>query len=130
MTPILEMENVTKRFGGLRAVKSVSLAMNEGEILFIIGPNGAGKTTVFNLISGFLHPNEGVIRLSRQRHFQNVAGSRRPPRHRTHVSDREADSQPDRAGKRDAGRVHAYAQPAAMRRRRRQRFSTFSRCRT
>src|ERR1051326_4501539 len=61
MTPILEMENVTKRFGGLRAVKSVSLAMNEGEILFIIGPNGAGKTTVFNLISGFLHPNEGVI---------------------------------------------------------------------
>jgi ABC-type branched-subunit amino acid transport system ATPase component len=62
MTPILEMENVTKRFGGLRAVKGVSLAMNEGEILFIIGPNGAGKTTVFNLISGFLHPNEGAIR--------------------------------------------------------------------
>ena len=62
MTPILEMENVTKRFGGLRAVKSVSLAMNEGEILFIMGPNGAGKTTVFNLISGFLHPNEGEIR--------------------------------------------------------------------
>jgi branched-chain amino acid transport system ATP-binding protein len=61
MTPILEMQGVTKRFGGLRAVKDVSLAMNEGEILFIIGPNGAGKTTVFNLISGFLHPNEGRI---------------------------------------------------------------------
>jgi ABC-type branched-subunit amino acid transport system ATPase component len=61
MTPILEMQNVTKRFGGLRAVKSVSLTMNEGEILFIIGPNGAGKTTVFNLVSGFLHPNEGRI---------------------------------------------------------------------
>ena len=61
MTPVLEMQNVTKRFGGLRAVKSVSLAMNAGEILFIIGPNGAGKTTVFNLISGFLHPNEGTI---------------------------------------------------------------------
>jgi branched-chain amino acid transport system ATP-binding protein len=61
MTPILEIQNVTKRFGGLRAVKGVSLAMNEGEILFIIGPNGAGKTTVFNLISGFLHPNEGTI---------------------------------------------------------------------
>ncbi|HEY2393297.1 MAG TPA: ABC transporter ATP-binding protein [Candidatus Angelobacter sp.] len=61
MTPILEMQNVTKRFGGLRAVKGVSLTMNEGEILFIIGPNGAGKTTVFNLISGFLHPNEGTI---------------------------------------------------------------------
>src|SRR5215813_1732874 len=61
MTPILELQNVTRRFGGLRAVRSVSLAMNVGEVLFIIGPNGAGKTTVFNLISGFLHPNEGVI---------------------------------------------------------------------
>ena len=61
MTPILELQNVTKRFGGLRAVKSVSLSLQPGEILFIIGPNGAGKTTVFNLISGFLHPNEGVI---------------------------------------------------------------------
>jgi ABC-type branched-subunit amino acid transport system ATPase component len=61
MTPILELKNVTKRFGGLRAVKSVSLSLNAGEILFIIGPNGAGKTTVFNLISGFLRPNEGVI---------------------------------------------------------------------
>jgi branched-chain amino acid transport system ATP-binding protein len=61
MTPILELKNVTKRFGGLRAVKSVSLSLNPGEILFIIGPNGAGKTTVFNLISGFLRPNEGVI---------------------------------------------------------------------
>lgn len=61
MTPVLELKNVTKRFGGLRAVKSVSLSMNAGEILFIIGPNGAGKTTVFNLISGFMHPNEGVI---------------------------------------------------------------------
>jgi ABC-type branched-subunit amino acid transport system ATPase component len=58
---ILELRDVTKRFGGLRAVKNVSLTMNAGEILFIIGPNGAGKTTVFNLISGFLHPNEGVI---------------------------------------------------------------------
>lgn len=61
MTPVLELRNVSKQFGGLRAVKSVSLEMNQGEILFIIGPNGAGKTTVFNLISGFLHPNEGSI---------------------------------------------------------------------
>jgi branched-chain amino acid transport system ATP-binding protein len=61
MTPILELQNVTKRFGGLRAVKNVSLSLKAGEILFIIGPNGAGKTTVFNLISGFLRPNEGDI---------------------------------------------------------------------
>ncbi|HET9789941.1 MAG TPA: ATP-binding cassette domain-containing protein, partial [Candidatus Angelobacter sp.] len=58
---ILELKNVSKRFGGLRAVKEVSFSMQEGEILFVIGPNGAGKTTVFNLISGFLHPDEGTI---------------------------------------------------------------------
>jgi ABC-type branched-subunit amino acid transport system ATPase component len=61
VTPILELQNVTKRFGGLIAVKNVSFTMNDGEILFIIGPNGAGKTTVFNLLSGFFHPNEGTI---------------------------------------------------------------------
>lgn len=61
MNPVLELKNVSKRFGGLRAVKEVSLAMREGEIIFLIGPNGAGKTTVFNLISGFLHPDEGSI---------------------------------------------------------------------
>jgi ABC-type branched-subunit amino acid transport system ATPase component len=61
LTPILELRNVSKRFGGLRAVKDVSLTLNAGEILFIIGPNGAGKTTVFNLITGFLHPDEGQI---------------------------------------------------------------------
>jgi branched-chain amino acid transport system ATP-binding protein len=59
---ILELRNVAKRFGGLRAVKDVSFELIDGEILFIIGPNGAGKTTVFNLISGFLHPDEGSIR--------------------------------------------------------------------
>lgn len=61
MQAVLELRNVAKRFGGLRAVKGVSFEMNAGEILFIIGPNGAGKTTVFNLISGFLHPDEGSI---------------------------------------------------------------------
>jgi len=61
MPPVLELRNVAKRFGGLRAVKSVSFEMTAGEILFVIGPNGAGKTTVFNLISGFLHPDEGSI---------------------------------------------------------------------
>jgi branched-chain amino acid transport system ATP-binding protein len=61
LPPILELRNVSKSFGGLRAVKNVSFALNDGEILFIIGPNGAGKTTVFNLISGFMHPDEGSI---------------------------------------------------------------------
>jgi branched-chain amino acid transport system ATP-binding protein len=71
--PILELDNVTKRFGGLTAVKSVTFALQEGEIVFIIGPNGAGKTSVFNLISGFLHPDEGSIR------FQGQNISKLPP---------------------------------------------------
>ena len=61
MSAVLELKNVTKRFGGLTAVKNVSFTLNEGEVVFVIGPNGAGKTTVFNLISGFFHPNEGQI---------------------------------------------------------------------
>src|SRR6266852_5292748 len=61
MSAVLELKNVTKRFGGLTAVKNVSFTLNEGEVVFVIGPNGAGKTTVFNLISGFFHPNEGSI---------------------------------------------------------------------
>ena len=61
VSTILELRGVTKRFGGLSAVKNVSFNLNDREILFVIGPNGAGKTTVFNLISGFFHPDEGRI---------------------------------------------------------------------
>ena len=60
-TAILTLEHVSKRFGGLRAVNDVSLSVNQGEILFIVGPNGAGKTTLFNLITGFIPPDEGTI---------------------------------------------------------------------
>ena len=59
---ILEVDNVSKRFGGLVAVDSVSFAVEQGEILGIIGPNGAGKTTLFGLISGFLPPSGGDVR--------------------------------------------------------------------
>ena len=58
---ILEVENLTKRFGGLVAVNGVSFKVKKGEILGIIGPNGAGKTTLFNLISGVYKPDEGRI---------------------------------------------------------------------
>jgi branched-chain amino acid transport system ATP-binding protein len=62
-TPILELDRVTKRFGGLTAVSSVSFKVPVGEILGIIGPNGAGKTTLFNVISGYYRPEEGRILL-------------------------------------------------------------------
>ncbi len=59
--PILKTEKVTKKFGGLIAVKDMDFEVNEGEIVGIIGANGAGKTTFFNCISGFLRPTSGKI---------------------------------------------------------------------
>ncbi len=60
---ILELAGVTKRFGGITAVDDTSFELRQGEILGLIGANGAGKTTIFDLISGFLIPEEGRIRL-------------------------------------------------------------------
>jgi branched-chain amino acid transport system ATP-binding protein len=62
--PLLEISELTKDFGGLRAVSGLSLVVEPGEILGLIGPNGAGKTTIFNLITGFLRPTAGEIRLA------------------------------------------------------------------
>jgi branched-chain amino acid transport system ATP-binding protein len=61
--PLLELENVTKQFGGLTAVKDVNLVVRPKEIVSVIGPNGAGKTTVFNLITGIYKPTSGDIRV-------------------------------------------------------------------
>jgi len=58
---VLEVSNVSKRFGSLVAVRDVSLTVAKGELRAIIGPNGAGKTTFFNLISGFFPPTSGTI---------------------------------------------------------------------
>jgi ABC-type branched-subunit amino acid transport system ATPase component len=60
--PILEIKNVTKRFGGLMALDNVSFQVEEGEIRGLIGPNGAGKSTMFKNIAGFQVPTEGSIR--------------------------------------------------------------------
>ena len=61
MTTLLSVENLSKRFGGLQAVNEVSFSVTEGSIKALIGPNGAGKTTLFNLISGVITPDSGVI---------------------------------------------------------------------
>ncbi|MEO8652262.1 MAG: ABC transporter ATP-binding protein [Hyphomicrobiaceae bacterium] len=62
--PILEIEHLTMRFGGLIAVNDVSLRAGRGDITAIIGPNGAGKTTVFNCITGFYEPTSGRMVMS------------------------------------------------------------------
>ena len=89
MTAFLELDGVTKRFGGLVAVNDVGLTVEQGQIYSLIGPNGAGKTTVFNLISAVFRPTSGSIlfdgkdltrlpthalaRLGIARTFQNLA---------------------------------------------------------
>jgi branched-chain amino acid transport system permease protein len=60
---VLEIRGLMRRFGGLTAVDSLDVTVNEGEIVSLVGPNGAGKTTVFNLISGVLRPTAGSVRL-------------------------------------------------------------------
>ena len=63
MSALLELTHVEKRFGGLHAVKDVSLTVNAGEIIGLIGPNGAGKTTLFSCIAGYHRISSGSIRL-------------------------------------------------------------------
>ncbi|MFJ9925326.1 MULTISPECIES: ABC transporter ATP-binding protein [Streptomyces] len=60
-TPVLEARDVTMRFGGLTAVRSVDFTVNSGEIVGLIGPNGAGKTTFFNCLTGLYVPTEGTV---------------------------------------------------------------------
>ena len=61
MTPILSVQGVGKRFGGLHAVSDVSFDMQHGEIFGVIGPNGAGKTTLFNVVAGYFKPTAGKV---------------------------------------------------------------------
>ena len=66
----LQVEGLSKSFGGLKAVHDVGFAIEQGEILGLIGPNGSGKTTILNLLTGFLKPDSGIVMFK----GQNVAG--------------------------------------------------------
>ncbi|MCG6116532.1 MAG: ATP-binding cassette domain-containing protein, partial [Mesorhizobium sp.] len=65
--PVLTVEHLTMRFGGLTAIDDLSFEVGRGDITALIGPNGAGKTTVFNCVTGFYKPTEGRITLRRGR---------------------------------------------------------------
>lgn len=67
MSPLLEVHDLQKNFGGLRAVSGLSFAVRSGEVLGLLGPNGSGKTTALNLISGALERSGGSIRFDGQR---------------------------------------------------------------
>src|SRR5437016_2807353 len=67
MGVLLDVEALSKRFSGVRAVQDVSFTVDEGAIFAVIGPNGAGKTTLFNIIAGALPPDDGTIRFAGER---------------------------------------------------------------
>ena len=67
---LLELDELTRRFGGLVAVDHVSMRVEESEVRAVIGPNGAGKSTLFNLITGVLKPTQGSVRFA----GESVAG--------------------------------------------------------
>jgi branched-chain amino acid transport system permease protein len=66
LRPLLEIDGLTKRFGGVAAADGITLAVNAGELVSVIGPNGSGKTTLFNLITGLTSRDTGTIRLEGQ----------------------------------------------------------------
>jgi ABC-type branched-subunit amino acid transport system ATPase component len=61
--PLLQLDNISKSFGGLQCISHLDIDVREGEVVSVIGPNGAGKTTLFNLITGMYRPDAGDIRL-------------------------------------------------------------------
>ena len=73
--PILKVEHLSMRFGGLIAINDLSFEAERGDITALIGPNGAGKTTVFNCITGFYKPTEGMITLTQQRRQRSSCSS-------------------------------------------------------
>ncbi|MEN4546819.1 high-affinity branched-chain amino acid ABC transporter ATP-binding protein LivG [Pantoea agglomerans] len=73
--PLLAVEGLMMRFGGLLAVNNVALELRPQEIVSLIGPNGAGKTTVFNCLTGFYKPTSGTITL-REQHLEGLPGQK------------------------------------------------------
>ena len=112
---MLEVRNLSKRFGGLAAVDDASLDVAEGEIVALIGPNGAGKTTLFAAISGFVRPDAGSRPVRRHRDHRPCAAPDLRARPGAHVPDRPAVRDAHRAREHRRRRASASAARAARR---------------
>ena len=112
---MLEVRNLSKRFGGLAAVDGASLDVAEGEIVALIGPNGAGKTTLFAAISGFVRPDAGSVRFGGDRHHRPCAAPDLRARPGADVPDRAAVRDADRAREHRGRRASSPAARAATR---------------
>ena len=87
MTPFLEVKDMRKSYGAIKAVDGVTLSVGPGEIVGVIGPNGSGKTTLFNSILGQIKPTAGRGRILRRGHHRHVAARAVAARRRAHVPD-------------------------------------------
>ena len=118
--PLLKVEHLTMRFGGLTAVDDVSFEVGRSDITALIGPNGAGKTTVFNCITGFYKPTEGTMQLDPSRRIELLSRAPRRPRHqrqgprRPHLPEHQTVQGHDGAGKPDGGAAQALMPRLAL----------------
>ncbi len=106
---LLEIRDVTRRFGGIVAIDDVSLDVDSGQIVGLIGPNGAGKTTLFNVVTRLYKPDTGTVALRGEEPAAHPAAPGRSARDRAHVPERRAVPVDDRPRQRPRRRALADA---------------------